>query len=188
MCNEVSTTTKPQDYEQESKRDPETRGSYRKIRGTAVITAENKVTFTPFAEGEPQRADVRTCGRSTAYTTQGEKRRSMVVHLMADADSPDPYGDMAADFCRLVPAEPDRRMQRGRKLADNGITTVTANGHRRTLEIRMQVDLRQTPDYERLFLREIQEVLKCFAYNQTYLAQLVRAARKSGKSSPEEKK
>ena len=187
MSNEV-TTSKINDNEQKSKRDPEPRGSYRKIRGTAVITAENKVTFTPFAEGEPQRADVRTCGRSTAYTTTGDKRRSMVMHLVADAESPDPYGDMAADFCRLSPKEPDKGVQRGRRLTDNGITTVTANGHRRTLEIRMLIDLCKTPDYERIFLRELQEVLKCFAYNQTYLARLVRAARQSGKPSPEEQK
>lgn len=92
-----------------------------KVKGTATINADNSFEFAPYNEGQPVQRDVKTSGRSKLYRTEGEKQKSLVAHLVADANSPDIAASLFDDLDSLTRDMPSAKpkLPRGRRLLDN---------------------------------------------------------------------
>lgn len=92
-----------------------------KVKGTATINADNSFEFAPYNEGQPVQRDVKTSGRSKLYRTEGEKQKSLVAHLVADANSPDIAASLFDDLSSLTRDLPSAqpKLPRGRRLLDN---------------------------------------------------------------------
>lgn len=92
-----------------------------KVKGTATINADNSFEFAPYNEGQPVQRDVKTSGRSKLYRTEGEKQKSLVAHLVADANSPDIAASLFDDLNSLTRDMPSAqpKLPRGRRLLDN---------------------------------------------------------------------
>ena len=73
-----------------------------KVKGTATINADNSFEFAPYNEGQPVQRDVKTSGRSKLYRTEGAKQKSLVAHLVADANSPDIAASLFDDLDSLT--------------------------------------------------------------------------------------
>ena len=59
----------------------------KKLRGSAIMHDDGNFTFTPFAEGEPQREVMKRSEGSSLSRKQGGKRQLMITHLKVSADS-----------------------------------------------------------------------------------------------------
>lgn len=53
----------------------------KKIRGSARYYDDDSMEFIPQQEGEPKMRNAVKVGKSTAYTTNGEKQQSFVMHI-----------------------------------------------------------------------------------------------------------
>lgn len=143
----------------------------RKVRGTATIYDDNRITFQPQTEGVPQQRDVKKKGLSTFYHTSGEKDSSIVAHLKVPSDCEDPAARMFEELFHFTKdiIKKDPKMPQQRKLLDKEQVSVW---HRRKehevavlMKIRTDVDLELSNQLFNL----TSEVNKCLAINKTSL-------------------
>lgn len=71
-----------------------------RVRGCAVFDGQ-KFTFTPEKKGEAVQKNIVTSGKSKMYETAGSKKSSIVAHLVADANDPDPAFQMTESLREL---------------------------------------------------------------------------------------
>lgn len=156
----------------------------RKVRGTAEIFADSRITFRPQAEGQPTQIGKKQMGRSSLYKTTSEKEPQMVAHLSVDAGSADPAACLYEELEKLTEGmrvkEP--RQPRGRLLIDRNGLRIFANASARKIVVVQEIDCTATPNYERFMLTQMQEIFKCFTINQASLARLSSAPKKSSRS------
>ena len=73
------------------------------VKGSACFDFENnEFSFSPYKSGEAVQKNVRTRRQSKIYETEGKKSSSLVAHLVAQKNSPDPIADMIDDFSYLA--------------------------------------------------------------------------------------
>ena len=155
----------------------------KKVRGTAEIFADNRITFRPQAEGEPTQLEKKKIGRSSFYKTTSEKEPQYVAHLSVPADSPDPVAQMQEELAELTKGMPTKRdiSPKGKVLVDQGGLRIYTNNAQKTITVVQSIDCTTHPNYERFMLQQMQEIFKCFTINQPSLAKLTSAAKKSSR-------
>lgn len=146
----------------------------KKVRGTAEIFADNRITFRPQGEGSPTQLDKRKVGKSSLYKTTSEKEPQIVAHLSVAASNPDPVGQLHDDLSELTKDMPRKRMEqpRGKLLIDVNGLRIFANSTRHSITVVQEIDCNEHKNYERFMLNQMQEIFKCFTINQASLAKL----------------
>ena len=152
----------------------------RKVRGTAEIFADNRITFRPQAEGEPTQLEKKKIGRSSFYKTTSEKEPQYVAHLSVPADSPDPVAQMQEDLALLTKGMETKTdvQPKGKLLVDNDGLRIYTNNSRKTITVVQEIDLSAHPNYEKFMLNQMQQIFRCFTINETSFRKLTSAPRK----------
>ena len=144
----------------------------RSIRGTLkVLNEEHDLEFRATrATGESNREEISSTKNSQLYKTKGTKQQTLVAHLTARPDSPDPLADMYGQLQKLAK---DAKLEtkeepklRGEKLLDSKNLSVILSKKEHKIDVRISIDLAQHPDYKDEFYKAIVELNKCFSINQ----------------------
>ena len=153
----------------------------RKVRGTAEIFADSRITFRPQGEGTTTQLEKKTVGKSSFYKTTSEKEPLLVAHLSVAASNPDPVAQMQEDLAELTRGLETQCdvSPRGKLIADQGGLRIFTNNARHTITVVQEIDCVSHPNYERFMLNQMRMIFKCFAINEPSLAKLSCAQRKS---------
>ena len=157
-----------------------------KSRGTATVWDDNTICFVPQAEGMPQHQVVRETKTSKLYRTTSVNKPKIVAHLTALSDSPSAISDLYRQLDELTAELEDtpqgkKKYYRGgncRRLMRECGAEVTVRED--SLEVSLQISLREYPDYKERFYSQINEVSKCLAYNKDFLSQRLRSLVSNG--------
>ena len=155
----------------------------KKVRGTATIYADSRIDFRPQAEGSPAQVNKKSVGRSSFYKTTSEKEPQLVAHLSVPADSADPVAQMQEDLASLTKGMESKKsvQPKGKLLVSTDGLKIFTNNTRKTITVVQEIDLSAHPNYEKFMLIQMQEIFKCFTINQSSLAKLIPAPRKSSR-------
>ena len=143
-----------------------------KVRGSAKINRETgDVEFTAAQPGDPVQRNVRKCGKSTFYETDGAQQCSYVCHLKVDKDSADPAAEMQQQLERLTACIRKRepRQPRGRLLLESPAVNVWHNRKCGVVSVVMNIDLQTEGEISAKLFNLTAEVNKCFAINSRSL-------------------
>lgn len=143
-----------------------------KLPGTMrVMNANLDLEFkVSQSTGESNREEISSTKNSQLYKTKGTKQQTLVAHLTARPDSPDPLADMYGQLQKLAK---DAKLEtkeepklRGEKLLDSKNLSVILSKKEHKIDVRISIDLAQHPDYKDEFYKAIVELNKCFSINQ----------------------
>lgn len=172
---------------QSSKASTEARKYPYKLPGTMRVMSENLDLEFKVAQptGESNREDIASTKSSQLYKTKGTKQQTIVAHLTARPDSPDPLADMYGQLDKMArdakletKAEPKLR---GEKLLDSKTLSVILSKKERKIDVRISIDLAEHPDYKDEFYKAIVEINKCFSINQQKVLSALPAPAKSSR-------
>lgn len=147
----------------------------RKVRGTMTIKSGDNMEFRAYREtGSSTQQEIARKGDSKLYRTVGEKKNSLVAHIVLPADTTDPRAEIVEQVERLTAGlQPKAKTRlRGKTLLSDDEVTVVACLKEHTVQVTLNINARQHPDYTSRLLTLMQRVNQCFATNQTSLAQL----------------
>lgn len=149
----------------------------RKVRGTLTIKAGDDLEFRAYRDtGQSSQEQVAKSGDSKLYRTVGEKKNSMVAHIVVPAGSSDPKADIYEQVEKLTKSLSDTKKKipalKGRSLMRDSEVQVTTNQKERQVQVVLTIDVSQYPDYTSRLLTLMQRVNQCFATNQNSLMQL----------------
>ena len=153
----------------------------RKIRGTMTAEGNDHFSFVPYGQGTSQQEVIAQKGKSKVYNTVGEKKQSLVAHLVIPKDSADPYGSFTEEldkFAKGFGSQPTIRKPRGRMLLKDLSTQVIACKDRR-LVVLMEIPIENGQNYPANLISQLQKVNQCLVINKAYLSQLASAQQKS---------
>lgn len=102
-----------------------------KVRGVATFDGQ-KFSFSPEKKGEAVQKNVITKGKSKLYETAGQKKSSLVAHLVADANAADPAFEMTESLRELY-------SQSGKPFPEVDVNDVNIVNHDK-LKIRVSKD------------------------------------------------
>jgi hypothetical protein len=150
----------------------------KKLRGSATMHDDGNFTFTPFAEGEPQREVMKRSGDSSLCRTQGEKRQSVIAHLKVPADSKDYVADLYDALGKLTKDQQTSMKSptpKGRILEANDDYRLTLSNKEGKLFLSLAIDLAKDADFMKKFNDLTYRISQCLYYNETSVRQLCRA-------------
>lgn len=145
----------------------------RKLRGTATFFDGDDFEFrAQRSTGVSTQSVVKSEGKSKIYNTIGEKKNTMVAHLVVNQDDPDPASTMMEQLERLTrDMNPKKKPAlRGKTLLDDPDCRVIFSKKESKVDIRMSIDIKATPNYNQSLMNLMYKLNQCFAINQTSLA------------------
>ena len=158
----------------------------KKLRGTARFFEDESFDFTPQQKKEtPVQRDVMKVRKSSFYQTNGEKESSMVMHLNVPANTTDPVAELTEDFDKLMKKISPKAGKKlsGKKIMDNGATTVTVNMKQHLMQVDINIDLQQNPHFKDFLYQQVFDIIRCFISNQALIASAFPSPEKSGTKS-----
>ena len=144
----------------------------RKVRGTLTIKAEDDMEFRATrSTGISSQEEISKTAAGKLYRTVGEKKKSMVAHIVIPESEKDPRAFLYETVDKLT-----RDMQtkakprlRGKVLMDEDNARVTLSTKESRLEMVLGIDLKATPDYYKALMNLMYKLNQCFTINQTSL-------------------
>lgn len=146
----------------------------RKIRGTMTCEGNDYYSFAPYGQGAAQQEVIARQGKSKVYNTVGEKKQSMVAHLVIPSDTTDPmaaFSDELEKFMKGFGKPTTITKPRGRTLLKDLTTQVVACKDRR-LVVMMELPIELGQDYPANLISQLQKVNQCLVTNKAYLTKL----------------
>lgn len=109
----------------------------------------------------------------------------MVMHLNVPANATDPVAELTEDFDKLLKKICPKATKKleGKKILDNGATTVTLNMKQHLMQVAINIDLQQNPLFKDFLYSQIFDVIRCFISNQALIASAFPSTERSGKKS-----
>ena len=144
----------------------------RKIRGTLTIKAEDDMEFR--AEKKTGISSQQEIAKSTGgklYRTVGEKKTSMVAHIVVPDGETDPAAFLYEEVEKLTKGMQTKAKPKlkGKTLLDEPNARITLSKKESKVEMVLSIDLKQTPNYNQALMNLMYRVNQCFATNQTSL-------------------
>ena len=153
-------------------------------RGCATYYRNGDVDFKAYAQGEPQREDVKKKGQSTCYRTVG-KEPKRVAHLVIDDKAPDPQAALQeeldkflAGFGKKQPKEP-QPLKRDRVLCNDNDLKVWVKKDADEVRITLSLPLEHVEALQKNMLTKTQKIYQCFTINKLFLRDAVLARKKT---------
>ena len=145
----------------------------RKIRGTLTIKAEDDLEFrAQRSTGISSQEEIAKTSAGKLYRTVGEKRKSMVAHIVIPDGETDPRAflyDTVEKLTRGLQSKAKPRL-RGKLILDEPNARVTLSKKESRIEMVLGIDLKATPNYQSALMNIMYKLNQCFAINQTSLA------------------
>lgn len=145
----------------------------RRVRGVMTIKSDDDMEFRAERKtGESSQEILKSSGKSKVYQTVGEKRNSIVAHLVVDKDDPDPASTMYEQLESLTKEmEPKKSPKvRGKILLNEESCRVEFSKKEKVISVQMRINISKTPNYNSSLMNLMYKVNQCFAINQTLLA------------------
>ena len=146
----------------------------RKLRGTLTILENDDMEFrAQRSTGEANQIEKSRYKSSKIYETVGEKKSNTVAHIVIPKDSVDPVGDIYEQLEHLTKGMDVKKKisaPRGKRLCDEKDCVVTLNKEKKRVEVRIDIDLAEYPNYQSRLMELMYKLNQCFAINQTSLA------------------
>ena len=162
-----------EDNKNKQQNPPEEQKVPRKVRGVMTIKENDDVEFRAERKtGESSQDVLKSSGKSKVYQTVGEKRNSIIAHLVVDKDDPDPAATMYEQLNTLTSEMAPKKIPkiRGKVLMNEENCRVEFSKKEKTIDIHMRIDIAQTPNYNSSLMNLMYKINQCFAINQTSLA------------------
>jgi len=144
----------------------------RKIRGTLTIKAEDDLEFRATrSTGISSQEEISKTTAGKLYRTVGEKKKSMVAHIVIPENETDPRAflyETVEKLTRDMQTKAKPRL-RGKVLMDEENARVTLSKKENRLEMVLGIDLKATPDYYKALMNLMYRLNQCFAINQSSL-------------------
>lgn len=144
----------------------------RKIRGVMTIFKEDDMEFrAERSTGISTQSVIKQQGKSKVYQTVGDKKNNYVAHLVVDKDDPDPASTMADQLEKLTKDMQPKRIPkaRGRRLLDDKNVQVVFSKTSKKIDIHMNIDIAETPNYNQSLMNLMYKINQCFATNTNLL-------------------
>ena len=145
-----------------------------RIRGTLIQqTADHDYEFHAQRQtGISSQDPISKTADSKLYRTTGEKKPKMVAHVVVPSDSPDPVADIYEQVDRLTRGLQTKAAPRlrGKLLLNQPDARIVFSRKERKLQMVLNINLNDTPNYQNQLIRLMQQISTCFAINQTSLA------------------
>ena len=159
----------------------------KKVRGSARYYDDDSMEFIPQQEGEPKMRNAVKVGKSTAYTTNGEKQQSFVMHIsVPDNDDGDAIADAAEVFdslCKKMKRPATHPRFTGRTILREEGLTVKVDRKNAVISIQQTIALRPDVSWqEELNKKQIKTLITCIN-NLPLIQSCFRAASKTSTPS-----
>ena len=144
----------------------------RKVRGVMTIKENDDVEFRAERKtGESTQDVLKASGKSKVYQTIGEKRNSIIAHLVVDKDDPDPASTMYEQLESLTQDMAPKKAPkiRGKILMNDETCRIEFSKKEKKIDIHLRIDIAKTPNYNNSLMNLMYKVNQCFATNQTSL-------------------
>ena len=144
----------------------------RRIRGTLTIKADDDMEFRAERKtGLSSQQEIAKTASGKLYRTTGEKRQSMVAHIVIPEGEKDATAFLYEQVERLTKGMQTkaRPKLKGRTLLDEPNARITLSRKESRIEMVLGIDLKATPDYQTALMNLMYKVNQCFATNQNIL-------------------
>ena len=144
----------------------------RKVKGTMTFLTEDDIEFrAQRSTGTSTQSVVKSDGKSKLYRTVGDKKKSMIAHLVVDEDDSDPAASMFSQLEKLTKDMQPKKLpqQRGKILLDDKEVRIALSKSSKQIDIRLAIDLTEHPNYDQCLMSLMYKINQCFAINQTLL-------------------
>ena len=145
----------------------------RKLRGTLTIKADDDLEFRADRKtGISTQSELSHTREGKLYKTVGEKKNSMVAHIVLPADTKDPRAALYDQVDKLTTGMQTKAKPRlkGQTLMDEDNCRVILSKKESRVEMVLAIDLKATPNYNQALMNLMYKVSQCFAINPTSLA------------------
>jgi len=144
----------------------------RKIRGTLTIKAGDDMEFrAQRSTGISSQEEIAKTAAGKLYRTVGEKKNSMVAHIVVPDGETDPAAflyDSVEKLTRGLQTKARPKLK-GKTLLDEPNARITLSRKESRVEMVLSIDLKATPNYQSALMNLMYKVNQCFATNQTSL-------------------
>ena len=145
----------------------------RKIRGTLTIKAEDDLEFrAQRSTGISSQEEISKTAAGKLYRTVGEKKNTMVAHIVIPDGETDPRAflyETVEKLTRDMQSKAKPRLK-GKLILDEPNARVTLSKKESRIEMVLGIDLKATPNYQSALMNLMYKLNQCFAINQTSLA------------------
>ncbi|MBQ7512852.1 MAG: hypothetical protein IJS95_00505 [Prevotella sp.] len=151
------------------------------IKGTVHKYGDQSFEFIPFGKGEPvYEEQSRHKNGVTVAKTRGSNSKQ-VVRIPLDSDEPDMFHACMEKLNEVFPdvSEAASVVKRGKVLIDYPDMRVVLNKTKGELSIEANINLKNTPNYTKQFVKLFNSINQCLAINKTSIQDAVNAQLKS---------
>jgi len=153
-------------------KDPSAETTIRKVRGTMIIKPGDEMEFrAQRSTGESSQEEIAKTAAGKLYRTVGEKKQSMVAHIVVPEGESDPRAFLLDGIDKLTKHMESKAAPKlkGRVLADEPNMRITLSKKESKVELVLGIDLKATPNYTSALMNLMYKVNQCFAINKTSL-------------------
>lgn len=142
----------------------------RRIRGTMILKEGDDMEFrAQRSTGISSQEEIAKTAGSKLYRTVGEKKQSLVAHIVVPEGTADPAAyiyDCAEKLTKGMQTKAKPKM-RGTALKNDDDLRITLSKKEHKLEVTMTIDLQKKPNYQQELMNLMYRTNQCFATNVT---------------------
>jgi hypothetical protein len=145
----------------------------RRVRGVLTIREGDDMEFRAERKtGVSAQQEIAKTAAGKLYRTVGEKKQSVVAHIVVPDGETDPTAFLYETVERLTRGMQTkaRPKMRGKTLMDDDNARITLSKKEHKVEMVLTIDLAATPNYNQALMNLMYKVSQCFAINGTSLA------------------